>query len=227
VHNLTSLRTRGLLLASAFLPVAASALPVRASDVLRHCGQPTAEGIRISEVTGGMERELWYGDNILHFEATEGDWEFSSAWKGHLPISGRALATGMPCLREAIDEAAAVPTGLNFAKLDHESRPEELSRGLGIPFFWLIAGLTVVLLFVVLDPLISPETREKSAPLPEIERAFRRPVVSWPVIDRRKNTASPPPNKLESQNVPRGTFVVNIPSAASAPSLNRSISSHV
>ena len=187
VYNLASFRTRGLLLAFAFLPVAASASPVRANDVLRHCGQPTAESIRVSEVTGAVERNLWYGDTILHFEATEGDWEFSSAWRGHLPISGRALATGMPCLHRAMS-AAAVPAGLNFAKLDHESRPEELSRGLGVPFFWLIAVLTVVLLFVVLDPLINPETREKPAPLPEIERAFRRPSVTWPVIDRRRTT---------------------------------------
>ncbi len=195
LHNLTSFRTRGLLLAFAFLPVAAMALPVRARDVLRHCGQPTAESIRVSEVTGAVERNLWYGDTILHFEAIEGDWEFSSAWKGHLPISGRALATSMPCLHRAMAAAAAVPTGLNFAKLDRESRPEEISRGLGVPFFWLIAVLTVVLLFVVLDPLFSSETRNVPAPLPEIERAFRRPTVTWPVIDRRR-TPRLTPSKL-------------------------------
>ena len=89
-------------------------------------------------------------------------------------------------------EAAAQPAGLNFAKLDHESRPEELSRGLGVPFFWLIAGLTVVLLFVVLDPLINAEIREKPAPIPEIERAFRRPTVTWPVVDRRKTPRHTP-----------------------------------
>jgi len=165
---------------------------MRASDVLRHCGRPTAEGIRVSEVTGLLERNLWYGDNILHFEAAEGDWEFTTGWKGHLPISDKALATHLPCLRAAMNDAKAIPAPLNYNRIDHETRPENASRGLGIPFFWLILTLSALILFVAVDPLLKPSRTRRPAPTPEIERNFRKPQATWPLIDRRKTPRLPP-----------------------------------
>lgn len=180
---------RFTLLASALTPLAAVsafALPGEANAVIAHCGQPTSDSQGVSPVTGLSQRDLIYAGTILHFEPMESGWSFTTAWKGHTPVSRTKLETEMPCLSDALKEVAARPVQVADPTITADKTVQQPGIHFGTGFLWLIFLLAVILVvFVAL-----PSTRRRvNRRVPVIER--RKPQLASMRFRRKRPTAKP------------------------------------
>jgi hypothetical protein len=193
-----NLRTwaRFTVLAFALTPFSAStafALPGEAKAVIAHCGQPTTQFQGVSPVTGLTQRDLTYTGTILHFEPMEDGWSFTTAWKGHLPVSRAKLETEMPCFRDAMQEVAARPALIADPTLtaDHTAQPTGIN--FGPTFLWIIFGLAVVMVIFLSIPSRRRRVAQDFMP-PSVRR--RPGFISMPNGLRRKRQTPNPPQNL-------------------------------
>jgi hypothetical protein len=131
--------------------------------VIQHCGQPRAEEQVTSPVTNRLERNLYYGDDlILHFQPLEGGWGFTTAWYKHLPMTRDRLEARLPCFADAMKQVAAQPVQTvdptiagqtAIAPVDEET--------FGIPHLWLIVLLVALLILALLIPTAKRRTRAR------------------------------------------------------------------
>ena len=163
----------GLLIAG--VPVA-RALPGEAAAVIQRCGTPDSESKGVSPVTNVMERNLSYGQIILHFEPAEGGWTFRSAWDDHMPLTRAGVSRRMPCFEAAMAAVAAAPQAAVDPTIAEQTRvPTTTTRwNFGIPFLWLIVAMAAALLVFVVLPS-SPKMRTRVMEMED--RPFRRPRV--------------------------------------------------
>jgi hypothetical protein len=154
---------------------AQSQYPGEAAMVIHYCGKPNAENHTTSPITGNMQRDLYYGDAIIHFAPIQEGWAFTSAWEGNLPISRRALEARMPCFHEAMLQVAARPSAAVDPTIAMQSitPPIVESNSFGMPFLWLIVALVIVLIVLAVLPSARREQRRKT--LKPEEREFRKP----------------------------------------------------
>jgi hypothetical protein len=181
--------SRFALILTPLLATTAFALPGEAVAVIAHCGQPTTESQEVSPVTGLTQRDLTYNNVILHFESMEGGWSFTTAWKGHLPVSRTKLETEMPCFRDAMHEVAARPTKTPDPTIAADHSVPQVGIHFGPVFLWLIFGLAVILVVF----LALPTTR-------------RRYTKARPAIARRKPRALSVPFRRK----PRGPKLTDL-----------------
>ena len=165
-------------------PFSAFALPGEAAAVIRHCGEPHAERFATSEVTNKPQRDLIYNAVILHFEPLEGGWSFTTAWKGHFPMTRGELEKSLPCFRAAMQEVAAAPQPVidpTIAGQTLATAPMSAST-FGIPHLWLIVVLVVATLIIVLLP------RRRKEPVNRIveNRPYRKPSLQSRIWRRRR-----------------------------------------
>jgi hypothetical protein len=180
---------RFAILASVLTPLAvtsAFALPGEATAVIAHCGQPTADSQGYSPVTGLAQRDLIYSGTILHFEPMENGWSFTTAWKGHLPVSRKKLETEMPCFRDAIQDVSAHPAQIADPTITADKTVQQPGIHFGTGFLWLIFFLAVILvIFVAL-----PSTRRRvGRRVPVMER--RKPQLASMRFRRKRSTENP------------------------------------
>jgi len=190
-----NLRTwaRFTVLASALTPLSVStafALPGEAKAVIAHCGQPTTQLQGVSPVTGLSQRDLTYSGTILHFEPMEDGWSFTTAWKGHLPVSRAKLETEMPCFRDAMQEVAAHPAPIPDPTITADRTAQPVGIHFGSRFLWIIFSLAVVMVIFLSIP--SRRRRMAQGTLPPSVR--RRPgQIFMPFALRRKRKSRTPP----------------------------------
>ena len=189
MRNLRGFTAFSALLLAAAVSCPAFALPGEASAVIAHCGQPTAENRDTSPVTGHLQRDLYYGDTILHFEPMEGGWSFTTAWSGHLPVSRAGMEHKMPCFRDAMNEAASFPQRAEDPTIAQQTvqSPVISSNGFGVPFLWVVLALVVVLIILVALP--TARRRAQRAPLLE-QRPYRKPDLSESGFHSRSRDSS-------------------------------------
>jgi hypothetical protein len=140
-----------LLFLFSFCTVPVFALPSEAAAVLEQCGAPTSQSHGISPLNARDERNLVYGDLTMHFTPMDGSWSFTTAWRSHLPVTRNELARQMPCFARAMQEAAAAPQPVVDPTIAQETTQVK-TVNFGIPYFWWIVVLTIVLLVVGLWP---------------------------------------------------------------------------
>lgn len=189
------------LLGIAILPIAlslpAAAAPGDADTVIRHCGQPSGEGIANSVVTERLQRDLIYGPMRLHFIPDGAGWSFSTAWSGHLPVSRAQTEARMPCVRQALAESEAAQP---LASADPTIAMEVPSTATISANTWGIPRLPLLFLLVlmVIALALIPWGRKHRRPRPRVPSLRRRPgIPSWIVRRRPKLTVL--------RSVPRGT----------------------
>lgn len=162
----------GLCLLLVALP--AFALPGEDEAVVRHCGKPASERRDLSPVTNQIQRDLFYGDIVLHFQAVEGGWSFTTAWVKHLPMTRTALEQRLPCFRDAMQEVASAPRPALDPTIEAQTYVKPIDgTTFGIPHFWLIIILGVILVLAV----AVPSARRKKRVLPEPRVYHRVPEV--------------------------------------------------
>ena len=164
-------------------------IPVIASStddvsVIRHCGAPISEARHQSPVTNEFMRDLYYpNDVVIHFLPVDGGWQLTSAWMKHIPVTREGVANRMPCVRDALAEAALVPKPEIDSTIAAQTVQTESRRGFGIPFLWLIFFLILTLLIYTVYP-----TPRKPAPERPTPRAPQR--LPDAVIQERNRQSS-------------------------------------
>ena len=185
---------RSILCASVVALSASTAygLPGEAAAVIRHCGKPTSESVGVNNATDQQQRDLTYNDLILHFAPEEGGWSFTSAWQGHLPATRGELEKSLPCFREAMREVAAAPApAIDPTIASQSATPSEAAPWtFGIPHFWFIVGLVVLL--IVVGFLLPRRRRRLAVSRVPVDRPYRRPSLRSRILRRRR----PPPPPL-------------------------------
>jgi hypothetical protein len=171
------------LIAVLFSPLSAFALPGDAAAVLSHCGAPTSDYQTTSPVTGKAERNITYGDTILHFEPSEGGWSFMSAWKGHLPQSRDKVMARMPCFSDALEESAAKPVAVADPTIAQDKDVAPIGIQFGTLFLWLIFAMIAVIIIFALMPY-SRRRQVKTLPI----QPRRRPNVTGAPFRPRRPT---------------------------------------
>lgn len=174
-----------LLLAS--LPAVAS--PADLAAVEQYCGKPSGEHQGVSLVTNRMQRDLTYGQVILHFQPVENGWSFLSGWYNHLPLTQSSAEEHMPCFAQAMASVkSAIPEG-GPAFEDPAIRAQTVevnadARDFGIPHLRLILVLSVIVLLC----FFLPSARRRQTRPMEIEslRQRRKPLLER--IGRRDPT---------------------------------------
>ncbi len=141
------------LLIGAALPVVAETGD--AAMVIRYCGAPSSEHQGLSQVTSLMERDLTYGDTILHFEPREDGWSFLSGWRGHTVLTRKMVADRMTCFGEAMAASSATEQNGEVNAMDPtikaQTAPLETDNStFGIPHLALILVLVLLVLAVYL-----------------------------------------------------------------------------
>jgi len=189
---LNSTLARFSLFALALTPLSAFALPGEARSVIIHCGQPTSDQEDISPVTGLTQRNLTYNNIILHFQPMQNGWSFTTAWRGHLPLTRNETEAAMPCFRDAVTQVAAAPQPVIDPTIAADEATLPLGIHFGPAFLWLLLALGIILVIF----LAIPRNRQRRRKfLPMESRPFRRPQV-FGIPFRRKPQAP-------SQHVPR------------------------
>ena len=165
----------------AFAPLAASAESGEAAAVLQYCGAPSSEHQGISQVTNKMERDLIYGDIILHFQPAEDGWQFLSGWRDHLPLTQRMTEDRMPCFREAMvaaktEQPSQAPVSVDPTIRQQTTVPAEDTNTFGIPHLRMI----ILLAIIVAVLLFLPGGRRRASRQPRIEsmRYQRKPSLT-------------------------------------------------
>jgi hypothetical protein len=176
-----------LILSCSCLPFSATAAFAAAGDataVLSHCGTPTNDYATTSVVTGQAERNIVYGNVILHFDPTGGGWNYLSAWDGHTPISKAHVSRLMPCFSDALTEAAAA----QITPLDPTIASDQAVAPVGIRFNRAFLILMFVLFGILIISVAIPATRRRRrrATLPITARPYRTPRVTGLRFRRRK-----------------------------------------
>jgi hypothetical protein len=159
------------------------ALPGEANAVIAHCGEPHAEHYGTSPVTNTTQRDLIYNDLTLHFEPLEGGWSFTTAWRGHFPVTRKELEKTLPCFRAAMEQVAAGPQQVvdpTIAAQSQAGTPMSTSTW-GIPHLWLIVALIVLTLLIL---FLLPSRRRPAAIAPP-DRIFRKPNLRGMVFRRK------------------------------------------
>jgi hypothetical protein len=186
-HKISRFRT-ALLSFCLILPSTAFALPGEASAVLAHCGSPASDYQSTSQVTEQVERNLTYGNVILHFERSGGGWSYLSAWDGHTPISKQHVSSLMPCFSDALEEVAANPATV----ADPTLAADQATPTPGIKFNRAFLILIFVLAAILIVTVALPATRRRRVGrLPIQVRTYRKPRATG--FRFRKN--KPAPNK--------------------------------
>jgi hypothetical protein len=163
--------------------IPAFALPGEAAAVIRTCGLPQSENIATSEVTNRLQRDLTYGETTLHFIPDGAGWSFTTAWSGHLPISRSRLESIMPCFDEAMAQAATQPfspTDPAIARQQTATSASVSANTWGIPHFWPILTLVMLLVIFALWPRRNPAVPSKLPPA----RRYRRPGLPSSLLRR-------------------------------------------
>jgi len=176
------------LFALALTPLSAFALPGEAGSVIVHCGRPASDQEDISPVTGLTQRNLTYNNIILHFQPMQNGWSFTTAWRGHLPLTRNETEAAMPCFRDAVTQVATAPRSV----IDPTIAADEatLPRGIhfGPAFLWLLLALGIILVIF----LAMPRTRRRARRfLPMESRPFRRPRVFGIPFRRKPQVPKP------------------------------------
>lgn len=155
-----------LITASLFAaPLPASGSSVDDVAVLRHCGAPVSEDRHQSPVTNEFMRDMYYpNDVVIHFLPIDGGWQLASAWMKHIPVTRDGLANRMPCVRDALAEAALAPKPEIDSTIAAQTVQQESRRGFGIPFLWLIFFLVLTLLVYAVIPTPRKPTPERPNP---------------------------------------------------------------
>lgn len=174
---------RSLLTIAALLATATPAFSQNgdAAAVMQYCGTPTAEHQGTSQVTNHMERDLTYGDVILHFEPSENGWVFSSGWYDHLPMTQSMVEDRMSCFKQAMAASRAQQPGGAVAFEDPAIRaqtpaPASDQSTFGIPHLWAIGLLAILVIAVFAWPGARRRSVVKTTVL-EQPRYQRRPVL--------------------------------------------------
>ncbi len=155
---------------------AAVASPTDDTAVIRHCGPPLSQNRAQNPATNEFTEDFFYpADVVIHFLPVDGGWTLDSAWMRHIPVSRDGLADRMPCVREALTEAAEAPKPLVDSTIAAQTVQSESRRGFGIPFLWLIFLLILTLLVAVIIP--TPRKREPERPLPRAPQRLPEVVV--------------------------------------------------
>ena len=172
--------------------VSAFALPGELDAVVRHCGEPLQRSAETSQVTGKPQRDLIYKNVTLHFEPEEGGWSFTTAWKGHFPVTRGILESEVPCFKTAMDEIAAAPRQAvdpTIADQTVGTAPMVTSTW-GIPHVWS-AVLCVVLLVLVIALFPRRNRGGREVVLPVADRPFRKPTLRSRIRGRVRPPDSP------------------------------------
>ena len=166
----------------------AVASPVDDAAVIRHCGAPLSQDKHRSPATNAFTEDFFYPDDVvIHFLPLDGGWELGSAWMRHIPVTRDGLADRMPCVKDALAEAALAPRPLEDPTIAAQTIQTESRRGFGIPFLWLIFFLVLTLLVFVLIP--TPRKRTPDLPSPRAPRREPEIVVQERI---RQSSASRP-----------------------------------
>lgn len=162
----------------------AYAFPGEAITVVRHCGQPANESISTNQSTNRLERNLTYGDTTLLFVPGGGDWTFTSAFKGEVPVSSDALQQEMPCFRAALDDTAGNPApATDTATVSRVPATASMSGVIwGIPHLPTILLLAFLLGVMLLIPGRKTEASEDLR-MPRLTRRSGAPIPAH----RRRN----------------------------------------
>jgi hypothetical protein len=168
------------MLALLIVSSSAFAAPGDLTSVERHCGPPNAESKEISQVTNQLERTLIYNNNgntlYLHFEPVAGGWSFTTAWKGHLPMTRNELEGRLPCFRNAMQEAENAAKGVSNVDptIARQTAAMSSEGTFGIPLLWLIVALVITLLIFIFLPSARQRRAARLARKP-IEHVYRKP----------------------------------------------------
>lgn len=142
------LRSLAVLYLFALATLSAAAQAGDAAAVLQYCGAPDHEHQGVSPVTNKMERDLTYGNVILHFLPAENGWRFLSGWSSHLPLTRSMVESRMPCFQQAMASSASDPASLQM-QVDPSIRSQMQQQpdgNFGIPHLRLILFLAVMVL---------------------------------------------------------------------------------
>jgi len=153
--------------------------PGEMDAVMRLCGKPRGISKGISPVTNTMQRNLIYSDTlILHFQPIRDGWSFTTGWDGHVPITRDQLSVKMPCFRQALAEAARIPTKPVAADptiADQVATTPFNNANYGIPHLYLILILIGIFLICLLIPGARQRKRKKAL---DEDRNYRKPEVA-------------------------------------------------
>lgn len=175
---------------------AAHAAPGEAAAVISSCGQPDSDMYSTSEVSGLPLRTLVYGKLRLNFEpvnaTSQGTWQFTTGWRGHLPETANEVAKQMACFGQGLSAAQNAASGQTLAADPSIAFREQAAAPtarvpFGIANLWIILFLAgVIAIFAVAIP------RNKTVLNgPELNRRpFRRPKLNAVRFRRRPRVVS-------------------------------------
>jgi hypothetical protein len=156
----------------------AFAAPGELNSVVLHCGPPGAESRETSQITGEQQRTLIYDNSLyLHFQPVATGWSFTTAWKGHLPMTRGEIENHMPCFRQAMQEAAAavpVEPGIDPALAAQSVPPRNNNNSFGVPHLPLIVFLIITLLVFLIVPSARARRLARQQTKP-VEHIYRKP----------------------------------------------------
>ena len=156
--------------------------------VIRHCGAPLSQDRHRSPATNEFTEDFFYPDDVvIHFLPVDGGWQLSSAWMRHIPVTRDGVADRMPCVKDALAEAALAPRSQEDPTIATQTIQNESRRGFGIPFLWLIFFLILTLLVFIVIP--TPRKRTPDLPIPRAPRREPEVVVQERI---RQSSASRP-----------------------------------
>lgn len=172
----------------AFSSVSSFASPTDLPSVLTHCGTPDNDATARSEVSGLPQRTLTYGDVRINFQrnADATGWNFVDGWIGHLPATRVGVGRAMPCVNDALDEAAIQQqnalASADPAIAQQSAQAMGLHGAFGVRNLWLIVFLAAILaIFAVALP-----RRRRMVNGPDVkQRPFRRPNLRLATVRRR------------------------------------------
>jgi hypothetical protein len=169
---------------------AASAWAGEAALVLAHCGPPTRDEIA-APANGAQSRTITYGDIALTFQPLHDDWAFSSVSEEKIPLTQAEAIKRLPCLGDALEEAAANPGyASNETGAASEGPAAQPTKTRNAIFLWVIGAILAGVIFFAIRPYAnSVPIRQPSAKRPRAPK--RRPSASGIPVRPRK-PADPP-----------------------------------